>query len=220
MAKGELVIGGDTTAATQSFVNAVTYMGGSVTSMTPSRPVEFKVSRSGNLGGYGAPYGGTATFVQVGADQTRVLIEIRPKAVYTAILIAASLGVITLAGALTQDEDTIMTVTAILLPVLAVVLYLYYVPWGNQVIDKLQAGVHGTVPAYQTPHSAPASPGPASPGPASPAPAPAAPAAPAPAPDRSSPIAEQMQQLATLKEQGLISEEEFAAKKAELLKRL
>lgn len=208
MAKGELVIGGDMAAATQSFVNAVTYMGGSVTAMTPSRPVEFKISRSGNLGGYGAPYSGTATFVQMGADQTKVLVEIKPKAMFTAISIALSIAVITLAGALTQDEETIMTVTVILLPVLAVMLYLYHVPWGNQVIDKLQAGVHGTVPAYHTQHHAPA--------PAAPAPA----STPPPENGRSAPIAEQMQQLAALKEQGLISEEEFTAKRAELLKRL
>lgn len=207
MAKGELVIKGDTNVAMQSFMNAVTYMGGSVTSMNPARPVEFKVRRSGNLGGYGAPYNGTANFVPMGPSQTKILVEINPAIWFAGFSIAGAIAVIFLAGALTQNEETTMLVTLILLPVTAVMLYLYYRPWRTQVIDKLQAGVHGTMPAYEAAQPAP------SPPPPSPAPATAA-------PSTSASVADQLRQLNELKEQGLITEEEFNAKKAELLKRL
>ncbi|MCC5977567.1 MAG: hypothetical protein JJU21_05875 [Salinarimonas sp.] len=136
MAKGELVVRGDTNAAMQAFVNAVTYMGGSVTSMNPARPVEFRISRSANLGGYGAPYAGTATFVQMGPSQTKILVELNSKALYTGLWVAGTLAVITLGGTLAQDEETIMTITVILLPVVAIMLYFYYGPWRRQVIDK------------------------------------------------------------------------------------
>lgn len=212
MGKGELVIKGDMNVAMQSFVNAVTYMGGSVTSMNPARPVEFKVRRSGNLGGYGAPYNGTANFVQMGPSQTKILVEINPATWFTGFSVAGAIAVIFLAGALTQNEETTMFVTLILLPVTAVMLYLYYRPWRTQVIDKLQAGVHGTMPAYETAQHAPA-PSPASFASPSPAPATAA-------PSTSASVADQLRQLNELKEQGLITEEEFNAKKAELLKRL
>lgn len=214
MAKGELMIKGDTNAAMQSFVNAVTYMGGSVTSMNPARPVEFKVSRSGNLGGYGAPYHGTATFVQMGPAQTKVLLEINPVTWFTGIMVAAVLAIIFLAGGLTQNEETAMTVTVILLPVTAIMLYLYYRPWRTQVIDKLQAGVHGTMPAYETAQPVPS---PAAPTYAPPPPSQAPAAAPQPV---GASVAEQMRQLNELKEQGLITAEEFDAKRAELMKRL
>lgn len=216
MAKGELVIKGDTNAAMQSFVNAVTYMGGSVTSMNPARPVEFKVSRSGNLGGYGAPYHGTATFVQMGPARTKVLLEINPVTWFTGIIVAAVIAIIFLAGGLTQNEETAMTVTVILLPVTAIMLYLYYRPWRTQVIDKLQAGVHGTMPAYETAQPAPSSSAPTYAAPPSPAPT----ASVSAAPTTSASVAEQMRQLNELKEQGLITEDEFAAKRSELLKRL
>lgn len=215
MGKGELVIKGDMNVAMQSFVNAVTYMGGSVTSMNPARPVEFKVRRSGNLGGYGAPYNGTANFVQMGPSQTKILVEINPATWFTGFSIAGAIAVIFLAGALTQNEETTMFVTLILLPVTAVMLYLYYRPWRTQVIDKLQSGVHGTMPAYEAAQPAP-----------SPAASAYAPPPPSPAPTATAPqpvgvsVAEQMRQLNELKEQGLITKDEFNAKKAELLKRL
>ena len=211
MAKSELMIKGDTNAAMQSFVNAVTYMGGSVTSMNPARPVEFKVSRSGNLGGYGAPYHGTATFVQMGPAQTKVLLEINPVTWFTGVIVAAVLAIIFLAGGLTQNEETAMSVTIILLPVTAIMLYLYYRPWRTQVIDKLQTGVQGTLPAYETIHQATVS------SPATPASGP--PASGSQAPSGGS-VADQIRQLKELKEQELITEKEFATKKAELLKRL
>lgn len=207
MAKGELVIGSDANAARQTFANAVTYMGGSVVSMNKSRPMEFRVSRSGNLGGYGAPYHGIATFIQIGPSQTKILIEINPKAWFTGVTVAGALAVIMLGAAMTQDEETAMTITVILVPVVAIMLYLYYGPWRKQVIDKLQDGVHGTVPAYEMAHQATA---------ASSAPAGAVPTASA----TGSSIADQIRQLKELKDQDLISLEEFNSKKEELLKRL
>ncbi len=52
---------------------------------------------------------------------------------------------------------------------------------------------------------------------AAPAPAPAPEAAPAPAAAEVDPMIEQLTQLAGLKDQGIITEEEFAAKKAQIL---
>jgi len=216
MAKSELMIKGDTNAAMQSFVNAVTYMGGSVTSMNPAKPVEFKVSRSGNLGGYGAPYHGTATFVQMGPAQTKVLLEINPVTWFTGIMVAAVLAIIFLAGGLTQNEETAMTVTVILLPATAIMLYLYYRSWGTQVIDKLQTGVHGTMPAYESAALASSAAATTYAPPTSAAPT----ASVAAAPTTGASVAEQMRQLNELKEQGLITEEEFNGKRTELLKRL
>lgn len=54
---------------------------------------------------------------------------------------------------------------------------------------------------------------------AQPAPPAAAPHAPAPAPQAGNPV-EQLQQLAQLRDAGILSEEEFAAKKAEILARM
>lgn len=210
MAKGELQINGDPNAAMQAFVGAVTYMGGSVTSMNPARPVEFSVRRTGSMmGGMGAPYGGTATFVPTANGQTRVLIELKPKAWYTAIFVLIALGVLGVAGAVGGEDDaTIMAVAAIAAIAVAGTLYLYYVPWPQQVIEKLQQGVHGTVPAYES-------------NPAARGPQPAVAAAAAASPSQAQGgIAEQLGQLSDLHKKGLITDAEFESKKADLLSRL
>lgn len=218
MAKGELQIKGDANAAMQSFVNAVTYMGGSVTSMNPSRPVEFSVRRSGGMmGGMGAPYGGTATFVPTANGQTRVLVELRPRAWYTAIFVVIALVALGAVGAVGGEEDVGLMAMGILVTVVtAWTLYSYYVPWQKQVIDKLQMGVHGAVSAFDMPAAAPAAPAhgaafTAAPDPAAPASA---------TPSASAALGDQLRQLAELHRNGLITDAEFEAKKADVLKRL
>lgn len=208
MSKGELVVRGDLATAMQSFVNAVTYMGGSVTSMNPARPVEFSVKRAAGLGGLGAPYRGTATLVPIGPDQTRIFIELKPRAWYLGVAVLACLVVLGIGGAATDDVEAIMSLGVVFTLVTAATMYLYYVPWRQKLVDKLKEGVHGTVPAYE------AAPAPAGPAPSAPPPPGAVPTA------TSSSIAEQMRQLREMKDQGFVTEAEFKAKKAELLGRL
>ena len=212
MAKSEVQIKGDVNAAMQSFVNSVTYMGGSVTSMNPARPVEFSVRRAaGIMGGVGAPYAGMATFVPTPNNQTRVLIELKPKAWYTALMILIGLVAIALLGNAGggEDEATLIGIAVVIAAVIAVIVYFYYVPWPQKLLDKLLSGIHGAVSAFDVNGATAAVPGPAF-----------APAAPEPASAASAGIADQLRQIAELHEQGLISEAEMQTKRAELLKRL
>lgn len=217
MAKSEIQLRGDVNAAMQSFVNSVTYMGGSVTSMNPARPVEFSVRRAaGMMGGVGAPYGGMATFVPTANNQTRVLIELKAKAWYTAVMIFVGLFAIALIGSASGGEDdaTLVGIALVVIAVIAVILYFYYVPWPQKLLDKLQAGIHGAVSAFDVGGSH----GPAQPN-ISLVPS-AMSASPAAAQPGAAAIADQLRQLADLHEQGLITDEELQSKRAELLKRL
>lgn len=215
MAKGEIQIRGDLNAAVQSFVNAVTYIGGSVTSMNPARPIEFSVRRTGSMmGGFGAPYGGTATFIPTGNGQTRALIELKPKLWYTAVLVVICVVLLGIIGGVALEAELAVTAGVAVAAATGVTLYLYHVPWPQKVIERITGGVHGAVGAFDAP--APA----ASAGPV-PQPAGVAPATPQPAPSQpSGPVADQLRQLGELHQQGLINDAEFEAKKAELLKRL
>jgi len=158
----------------------------------------------------GAPYGGTATFVSTANNQTRVLIELKAKAWYTALFVLIGLAVLALAGAAGgEDDPAIVAVGAIAAIMVAGTLYLYYVPWPQQVIEKLQSGVHGAVPAFETSPAAPA--------------ATQTPATPMPNSSPSQPqagIAEQLRQLGELHKAGLITEAEFESKKTDLLSRV
>lgn len=217
LAKSEIQIRGDLNTAVQSFVNSVTYMGGSVTSMNPARPVEFSVRRSASmLGGMGAPYSGNAKFIPTGNDQTRALVELKPKLWYGALLVVVGVVALALVGFATTDPEILATLGLAVLAAVGVTLYFYYVSWPQKVIERIQLGVHGAVSAFD----APAAPAGAQHFAVPPQPAPAGvpPQAPPAAPTAS--VTEQLRQLGELHQQGLITDTEFEAKKAEVLKRI
>lgn len=86
-----------------------------------------------------------------------------------------------------------MTVTVTPFPVLAAMHYLYHAAWRHEVIDKSQAGAHGRRTAYRATLGATLSPATSL----------------TFAPKLASSAADQKQQIASLKEQGVVGEEEF-----------
>jgi putative oligomerization/nucleic acid binding protein len=88
------------------------------------------------------------------------------------------------------------------------------------VVAGTATAVSGNVARRQAARHAPAEPAPAPPPPAAPAPPPPAASAPPPPAAPAAPAADPMEQLtklAALKQQGLLTDEEFATQKAKLL---
>jgi Short C-terminal domain len=213
MATSGAVVNGSVAEASAVFADAVRAAGGTVSSQLPGQPIRFTIKRPGNIWeGKNTPYEGTANLVPLSAGQTRIDVAVSCSAMFYLYLGLGVIFVFLLAYWLSP--------LIVLLGLVAVVWSAFQAagPWAQEVANHVIAAL---------PSAAIAVAGASAPAPAATA-APAAATSPAanPAPPHvsdpvgSADVADQLKKLGELHATGVLTDEEFQTKKAELLKRL
>ncbi len=212
MATSGAVVNGSVAEASRIFVDAVRAAGGIVSSQSRGQSIRFSIKRPGNIWeGKNTPYDGTANLTPLGATQTRIDVVVLCSTTFFLYLGLVVIFVFLFAYWLSP--------LIVLLALVAIVWSGFQAtgPWAQEVADHVIAALPPAVIAVA------GAPGPAATIATAPAPA-AAPAA-NPAPPSVSglsgaDIADQLKNLGELHATGILTDEEFQAKKTELLKRL
>ncbi len=212
MATSGAVVNGAVAEASSVFVDTVRAAGGTVSSQVPGQPIHFTIKRPGNIWeGKNTPYDGTATLTPLGAAQTRIDVVVSCSSTFFLYLGLGVIFVFLFAAWLSP--------LIVLLALVAVVWSIFQAtgPWAQEVANHVIAALPPAVIAV------PGGTGPAATLATAPAPA-EAPAANPASPSVSGPagadIADQLKKLGELHATGILTDEEFQAKKTELLKRL
>lgn len=129
---------GGVEAAIQALTGAIERMGGSIAPGAVGPELAFTVPRGGLVGGYGASYRGAARFVPSEAGRTRVLFEIGPRPWYAVSTVLGTIGIVGLAGIVTQDAGASVTAGIVVVPAAAILLYLYFGQWRRQTAERLE----------------------------------------------------------------------------------
>jgi len=239
----QVTVNTDATTAYGYALNAVSSAGGVVHWQSPPQSFQFTLTKKDtwNTGGFPVNYSGEATVTPVGPQQCTIRVGLKVEWGSTVPVIVSTVVVIILLGLCYP----MLLAFGFLLAILGVV----YTGWvvgskmPQDLVARILKGIPGAQPGMGSPAwgGAPAAPASATfvpPPPGTPAPPPpgatppppgatppprapeAAPASPPSAAEAGSGIADQMKQLLELKDLGVLSEAEFAAKKEELLRRL
>lgn len=213
MATSGAVVNGSVADASTTFADAVRAAGGTVSSQLPGQPIRFTIKRPGNIWqGKNTPYEGTVNLVPLSAAQTRIDVAVSVSAMFYLYL---GLGVIFL-----FLFAYWLSPLVVLLGLVAVVWSAFQAagPWAQEVANHVIAALPSAVTAV------PAAAGPATTITTAPV------AAASPAVNPASPhvsdatstadVADQLKKLGELHATGVLTDEEFQTKKAELLKRL
>jgi len=215
MAKSSVVVDGDISTATRLCADAVRAAGGMVSSSVPGEPMRFTIKRVGSWrDNKNTPYEGTARIFAVNAAQSRVDVETSLAGIFYVYM-----GLTFLACLLLTFFLFYVGIIPLLIAIVACI-YLTVMAqgsWAQEMADTIVAGLPAA--AHVTPQI------PASPPPAATAPLPAAPPQsasppPATAPAQSGSVMEDLKKLGELHSAGVLTDAEFEAKKAELLKRV
>jgi hypothetical protein len=200
------VVNGSVAEASSIFAEGVRAAGGTISSQVPGQPIRFTIKRAGNIWeGKNTPYDGTANLVPLSATQTRIDVTVSCSTMFYLYL---GLGVIFI------FLFAWWSPLFILLGLAAIVWAAFQGagPWAQEVANHVVAALPAVAGA----------PGPA----ATIAPAPAASPTGTPASPQASDsparvdIADELKKLGDLHATGVLTDEEFQAKKTELLKRL
>ncbi|HYC14873.1 MAG TPA: SHOCT domain-containing protein [Stellaceae bacterium] len=210
MAKSSVVVDGDIGTATRLSAEAVRAAGGTVSASIPGEPVRFSIKRPGSWrDNKNTPYEGTASVLAVNSTQSRIDVETTLAAIFYIYIAATCIGCLILT-ALFFYVGIVPLIFAIIISIYVAVMA--QGTWAQEMADaivaKLPAAAHVTA---QAPVSAP---------PAGTSPPPSAPAAAGVAHTPSSAVMEDLKKLGELHSSGVLTDAEFEAKKAELLKRL
>ena len=213
MASSGAVVNGSVADAWAVFADAVRAAGGTASSQLPGQPIRFTIKRPGNIWeGKNTPYEGTANLVPLSAAQTRIDVTVSCAAMFYVYL---GLGVLFLFFFAYWVSPLI-----ILLGLVAVVWSAFQAagPWAQEVVNHVIAALPSAATAVAG-GSAPATAITAAPVAAS------SPVANPVSPHGSDAagsvdVADQLKKLGELHATGVLTDEEFQAKKAELLKRL
>ena len=212
MASSGAVVNGSVAEASTVFADAVRAAGGTVSSQLPGQPIRFTIKRPGNIWqGKNTPYEGTANLIPLSAGQTRIDVAVSCSPMFYLYL---GLGVIFL------FLFVYWSPLIVLLGLVAVVWSAFQAagPWAQEVANHVTAALPPAAFAVAG-ASAPTATNTA---------APAAGASPPANPVSShacdsaggADIADELKKLGELHTTGVLTDEEFQAKKAELLKRL
>jgi Short C-terminal domain len=208
LASSGAVVNGSVAEASTVLVDAVRAAGGTFSSQAPGQPIRFSIKRPGNIWeGKNTPYDGTATLIPLSATQTRIDVAVSCSPTFYLYLGLAVIFMFLFAFWLTP--------LLMLLGLVAIVWFAFQAagPWAQEVANHVIASL---------PPAAAAAPG---------APVSAAPMATAPSVNPGSfphlsdqsgaaDIADQLKKLGELHATGILTDEEFQAKKADLLKPL
>lgn len=207
MATSGAVVNGSVAEAPSIFAEAVRAAGGTVTSQVPGQPIRFTIKRPGNIWeGKNTPYDGTANLVPLSATQTRIDVTVSCSTTFYLYLGLGVIFIFLFAWWLSP--------LFILLGLAAIVWSAFQGagPWAQEAANHVVAALPAVAGA----------PGPAAtiapPPAASPTGTPASPQA-SDSPARVD-IADELKKLGELHATGVLTDEEFQAKKTELLKRL
>lgn len=212
MATSGAVVNGSVAEASTVFADAVRAAGGTVSSQFPGQPIRFTIKRPGTIWeGKNTPYEGTANLVPLSAGQTRIDVVVSCSPMFYLYLGLGVIFVFLFAYWLSP--------LIVLLGLVAVVWSAFQAagPWAQEVANHVIAALPTAAIAVAG-ASAPATPFTAAPALASPAANPASPHVSDPA--GSADVVDQLKKLGDLHATGVLTDEEFQAKKAELLKRL
>ena len=213
MATSGAVVNGSVADASTVFADAVRAAGGTVSSQLPGQPIRFTIKRPGNLWeGKNTPYEGTANLVPLNAAQTRIDVTVSCAAMFYVYLGLGVLFLFLFAYWLSP--------LFLLVGLVAVVWSAFQAagPWAQEVANHVIAALPSAATAVAG-GSAPAATITAAPvAAASPAVNPVAP--PASGAAGTVDVADELKKLGELHATGVLTDDEFQAKKAELLKRL
>lgn len=208
MASSGAVVNGSVAEASAVLVGAVRTAGGTLTAQAPGQPIRFSIKRPGNIWeGKNTPYDGTAALIPLNATQTRIDVAVSCSPTFYLYLGLVVIFMFLFAFWLTP--------LLMLLGLVGIVWFAFQAagPWAQEVANHViaslpPAGVAAPATAVST---APAVTDP--------------PVNPGPSPHVSDPsagadITDQLKKLGELHATGVLTDEEFQAKKADLLKRL
>jgi len=209
MANRSIVIAGASAESSQTFLQALTDAGGTATTQIPGQPIKFNLKDAGKRGWQDwryFTYEGTAVLSNQPDAATRIDLMIACPPSY--ILYAGGCALVGLLIALLLIPGFGLLLWLIALFGVGWAIYQATSVYPDELLDRIVSRIPGIITISSTP-SAPVPPGAV----------PTAPVSPPPVSNGNA-VADQLKKLAELHTAGVLTDAEFTAKKAELLKRL